>query len=524
MAYRGRIAEIPLGTEGLTGTSNVTNVPAGYLSEALNCSLANGNLRKEGGMDPYNSSALSGTPSILGGTDWYTDALAQRMVIAASDGKLYKDSGSGTFSVTLKSGLSSSMNPVFVHGGVEDSGESKKLFIFTGTDPVQVLVDDGATTSNISTPPADWSGSDQPSFGFIYNFRLLAGGNPSDPHRIYYSTTGDQQDFTGSGAGSVSVYPGEGEGLVGGVSFNNYAIVFKRPRGVYAIDMRSATAANWTVQRISSVVSLASATAIVPTDVDVFFIDSAGSIQALGNSLANIDVETRNVGQSAFIDPLVRDDMELTLLDRIQGVYYPTKREVHFTYASAGATVNDRRIVLDLFRPDKVRFRISDRDVCQSIWTRKNTSQTTELVSGDNAGVVWLMDQASSTKDGAAYETRITTVPTNLDYYDPELATRHKNVAFLELAYEPIFDTTVDVQVILDGANTQDITFTLSSLGATLGTFVIDTDVLGSSGFSTQVKRIAGRGKYIQLVFSHNATSGTFSINRAYLYFVPGTN
>lgn len=524
MAYRGMIVEVPLGTDGLTGTSNVTNVPPGYLQEATNCSLSEGNLRKEGGATLYNSSAITGAPRVLGGTDWYTDDLSQRMVIACDDGKLYKDSGAGTFPVTLKSGLSADMNPVFVHGGSEDSGESTKLFIFTGTNVVQVLTNDGATTTDISTPAADWTGSAQPTFGFIYNFRLLAGGNSSDPHRIYYSTTTNQEDFTGSGAGSVSVYPGEGSAIVGGVSFNNYALIFKRPRGVYAIDMRSATAANWTVQRISSVVSLASPTAIVPTDIDVFFIDSAGSVQALSNSLSNIDVETRNVGQGAYMDPLVREDMNFDLIDRIQGVYYPRKREVHFTYASAGASENDRRLVLDLFRPDKIRFRLSTRDVCESIWTRIGDDGLSELVAGDAAGFVWQLDQNTATKNGSAYATTITTVPTNLEYHDPLLRDRVKNFAFLELVYEPLFDTTVDVEVVFDGTQTQTLSFSLDSPGATLGTFLIDTDVLGAGGFASAIKRLPGSGKYVQLTFSHNDTSGSFAINRAFLYLKPGKN
>ena len=522
MAYRGEKFEIPLGTEGLTGTSNPTEVAPGYLSEARNCSLAEGNIQKEGGADKYNATAITGGPTILGGWQHHTNSLAQRMVIAASDGKLYKDSGSGTFSVTLKSGLSGSMRPFFMEGGKEEAASDRKTFIFTGTNVVQVFADDDATTTDIATPPADWSGANQPTFGLIHNFRLLAGGNSNDPHRIYYSTTGDQEDFTSSGAGSVSVYPGEGEGLVGGISFNNYAIVFKRPKGIYAIDMRSATAANWTVQRLSSAIGLASPWAVVQTDTDVIFIDCTAGIQSLTNSLSNADVEGRNIGQQSFIEPAFRAQVNYSRLNNVRGVYYVAKREVHFAFTSASNTINDRRLVLDLFRPDKIRYRISDRDICEALWMKQDSDEIPRPFAGDDDGFVWQLDTDTYTKDSVAYITTITTVPTNFSYIDPSLATRIKNGQFLELVYEPLFPTTVDVTVTWDNRLTQNLTFTLDSSGATLGEFLIDTDALGASGFTSQVKRLTGSGKYASVSFSNNTDTGTFSINKAFMYCTLG--
>ncbi len=524
MSYRGLKAEIPLGTEGLTGTPNTTMMPPGYLSEANNISLANGNIQKEGGASKYNASAISGGPVVLGGWDHNTNSLAHRMVIACNDGKLYKDSGAGTFAVVLKTGLSATMAPYFVEGGKEVAAANRKLFIFTGTNPVQILADDAATTTDISTPPADWSGTNQPTFGLIHAYRMLAAGNANDPHRVYYSIPSNHEDFTTAGASSLSVYPGEGEALVGGISFNDYAIVFKRPRGIYAIDMRSASSSNWTIKRVSRAVGLASPWALAQTETDVIFIDCTGSVQSLTNSLANADVEARDLGQQSLIEPTFRGQLNLSRTDRIKGVYYIAKREVHFAFSSTGSTVNDRRLVLDLFRPDKIRYRISDRDVCESLWLRQDADGIPRPVAGDDTGFVWLLDQATYTKGGLGYASKATTVPTDLGFIDPAWAGRHKNAAFLELVYQPTAFDTVDVTVIWDNAITQVVTFTLTTSGAALGAFVLGTDELSAVGFASQIRRLYGGGKFLSLSIANNTVGTNFSINRLRLYFTLGND
>lgn len=524
MAYSGLVAEIPIGQSGLTGSLS-TGMDPSYLTFATNVTFENGTLEKEGGSAHYNLTAITAGPQILGGAEHLTNALAQRIVIACSDGTLRKDSGTLAFPTTLKSGLSTSMRPVFVQGGKEAAAGNRKLFVFTGTNVVQVLADDGATTTDIATPPTDWSGTNQPTFGFIHNYRLLAAGNANDPHRIYYSTTSNHEDFTSAGAGSLAIYAGEGDKLVGGISFGNYAIVWKYPRGIYLIDMRSATAANWTVQKISNQVGLCSPWAFAQAESDVYFMDAAGNVQSLRNSTSNVDVEGYEVGQLVHLNPLLRSTINPIYLPNVRAIYYPAKREVQFamTAINGNSTVNNQRLIIDLFRPDKLRFRGSLQNVCVSLWLQRDADGVQRPACGDHIGFVWLLDQTMRTKDGGAYDAFAETVPTDLGFANPEWANRTKNAAFLEILFNPRGDSDpVTVEIDWDNRYHQTIVFTPDMGGTPLGSFVLGEHALGGVAYTSIRRRLYGGGKYVSFRFSNSAAGQNFSVDRVRLYFTLG--
>ena len=147
MSFQGLVAQLPIGIDGLTGSKNQGQIKPTQLLVADDITYESGTIRKEGGASKYNSSAISGTPSIIGGYDWFPSGSNQRMIIIGGNEKIYKDTGNGSFSVTLKSGLTALTNPpVFVEGGKEAAANDRKLFIFTGSNQVQVLEGDGSTT------------------------------------------------------------------------------------------------------------------------------------------------------------------------------------------------------------------------------------------------------------------------------------------------------------------------------------------------------------------------------------------
>jgi len=522
MAFTGQVVELPLGTEGLTGTTNLSAVNPGYLREATNISYYDGTLRKEGGASKYNSSAITGAPSILGGWDWYTNALAQRMIVACSDGKLYKDTGGGTFGVTLKSGLSASMKPFFVDGGKEAAANDRKLFIFTGTNVVQVLADDGATTTDISGPPSDWAAGNQPTFGAIHAGRLMAGGNANDPHRIYISSATNHADFTTS-ALSFSIFAGEGLGLTGAMSFKGYLVLWKKPRGIYILDTTDPSITNWVVRRITRSVGAPGPYAMTQTEDDIVFMDTTAAIQSIQAVQEFGDVAGHNLSQQSMMEPLLRSSIELSRLDQVRAVYYVAKRELHFAFPTDGNTVNDSRLVLDFYREDKIRYRISPRDICVSLWLRRDGDGIPRLQAGDNAGFVWLLDQASRAKDGLPYPSIARTVPTDFGYADPNVAHRRKNACFLELVYEPTTTSTVSVDLEWDGVPHETVDFGLINSGVPLGNFVLGVDALGGTKISyTSIRRITGGGKYLSLTFRNSGLNQDFSIARARVYFTLG--
>jgi hypothetical protein len=134
---------------------------------------------------------------------------------------------------------------------------------------------------------------------------------------------------------------------------------------------------------------------------------------------------------------------------------------------------------------------------------------------GDNAGMVWRLDQDGRDKAGAGYEGRAQSVPLDFSHADPALALKRKNGQFLEVVYEPRGDWPVYFDVEWDGRTVQTIPVNMGpGGGAVLGsTFVLGTAVLGSPmGLRIARRRLVGSGYRLALT-ARNAIAGQdFSI------------
>lgn len=642
MAYQGIIAELPVGIDGLVGTKNLAKTQPSQLVVARNVSYEQGTVQKEGGAAKYNSTAISNTPTVLAGHDWHPVSATQRMVVYTDDGKLLKDTGNGSFGTTLKTGLSTTATGVFAEGGKEAAASDRKLFFFNGSNPVQVLAADGATTSDLATPPADWGtpaatatitvtdaanisagativlkdtagsattftattsdpagalgftiggsrtndevadniavgaggilginaqsaysapnpaanvvtvtqatagsagnqtitssdatrlavtgfsggGENYPAFGLIHEGRLWGGGNANDAHRLYYSMTTDHENFTGSGSGTLSIFPGEGEKIVGAMSFKGVIVCWKAPRGVYVVDTTATAVADWKVSRLSFSIGGVSPLGATMIDNDLLFLDDDGNVHLLSSVTEFGNLGTSNLSQVTEMNPFIRDNVNLAKLSRSQSVFYPAKREAHFAIAGTGSTVNNRRLVVDFNVPNRPRFRWSDRDVSEAIWLRKDSDGIPRLTIGDDAGFVWKLDQEDRGKDAGAYSSEFETGQLDFGHLDPQLASKRKLGDFLELVFEPVGNHEVDVAIKWDGDVKQNLSYLMQETGSKIGTGSLGGFILGREGVFSIKKRITGSGKRFAFVAKNNRALQNFSVARAFLYFRVGS-
>lgn len=514
--YTGTTAEIPVGQDGLTGTKNLATAQPSELIEANNITYENGTLQKEGGAIPLNATPLTGAPRIIAGHDWMPDPATQRTVVFCSDGKVLKDSGGGTFATTLATGLTATGVPNFLEGGKESAGNNRKLILITGKDTPQYLSGDGIILTAFTSVPADWT-ANKPVCGAIHEARAWYAAG----HNLYYSPLTDHTDVNGASSGVMPVYPGEGAEIRAIASFRGALIVWKYPRGVYFVDTSSNTIANWRVTRISSGVGIAGPRAWASTDADIIFVDESSNIQLLSAVQEFGSVTPSNLSQQSYMRPFIENTLNTGRTQFIHALYYPTKRQVHFAWSRAGQTTNNSRLVIDLMRLDKARFRYSDRDVCESLWLRLDSNNVARPASGDATGTVWLMDQSSRTKNGAGYAANFKTSNTDLSFIDPALATKRKNGDFLELVVEPKGNWNASVDIIWDGLVKQTVTFNMGTNGAVLGGFTLGTDALGGDSVLNKRKRITGSGVRFSMNVRNSGAGEDFSIARAYLSFRP---
>ena len=522
MSFTGEVVPLILGTGGQSGSKNQSAVSPDQLIVADNITLEGLTVRKEGGAEKYNSTVVSGTPSIIAGYDWLNDGITQRSVIVTDAGSMLMDAGDGDYTAsTLKTGLTinSTTVPIFVEGGAEQSGSSKKLFLFSGVNPVQVLTGAGVSTTDIGTPPADWTGNTQPQFGLIHDDKLWGGGNANDPHRIYYSLASDHEDFTSSGTGSLSIFPGEGDGLVWGVSFKGLIILDKSPKGLYYVDTRDPTAANWEVGRISESIGSPGPAAFCMVDNDILFIDSTANIHTMESIQEYGNLGTRSLSDIAFYGTFLRDELNLGRLRHARGIFYVAKREAHFAMAGVGSQVNNRRVVVDFNRVDIKRFRTSTRDVAQSIWLSHDSDLIHRPTIGDDAGFVWTLDTATRSKDGSGYNGQFQTPHLDMSFYEPRLGAVNKDWSFLELEVEPKGNYNLSIDVYLDDRYSETLQFNMGATGATLGSFVIGTSALAGGTILNKRKPLKGRSRRISLVGRNSGNSEDFSIVKFYFGF-----
>ena len=526
MSFSGEVAEMPIGIDGLAGTKNISQLSPGHLIVAENISLASGTMAKQGGSAKFNSSAISGTPQIIGGHDWHPlGSSVQRAVVLLSDGDYKKDTGGADFTVDLKTGLTigSFTNPVFVEGGKEAAANDKKLFLFTGNNAVQVLDADGSSSGDLNTPPTDWSGANQPSVGLIHENRMWGAGNGNDPHRFYYSLTTDHEDFTTAGAGNIAVFPGEGEKIVGAISFKGLLIVWKFPTGIYIIDTTDVTVANWRVSKHSTSVGGVSPNGHVAIDNDVLFMDLNGEFHLLSAIQQFGSIGTRSLSDIANINEIMRNGTNKAEYPNTQAIYYTDKGEAHFTVSSSGSNY-DRRAIWDLNRQDLPRFHLATKDENRSIWLNQDSDRIPRPRTGDKGGFVWNLDQDNRSKDGSGYTGKWQTTHLDFSHLDPQLGTLNKNGKFLELVVEPVGNFDLSVDVLWDDVTTQTVTFNMGVSGADLGSFVLNTDKLAGANLINKRKRITGSGRRLSLVGRNSGDGEDFSISKFYLGFTRGTD
>ena len=472
MGYRGEMAVIPLGLGGLDASQNQFDIPITNLIEAEGITFEDTVIRKEPGAAKFDATGITASPKIFAAIDWRPSLSVQRLITAASDGKLYKEVGGDLDSVTLKSGLSTTAKGQLVPAGNETSAGVAKLFYFNGVNIVQVLSADGATTGDITSPPADWSGSNQPSKGIVHGPRFWALGNANDPYRIYASGIADHEDFLCSTAVNLSVFPGAGERLVTGVSFKGLLFLFKFPHGIYWVDDKSTNVVNWGVSRVTDALGVAdSPYAALSVDEDVLFLTAEGNFHFLSaTTLGGVSTKD-SLSDRLRITKWIRDNIDISKLNQTTSVWFAHKKLAIFAVPTLGSSVNDARLMFDfadLPRGGVPKFSYSFRDTSESLAVRRGTDGVNRPIFGDDIGLIWLLDQTSRSKAAAGYLGQFRTPENDFSFMNPVFGVTKKIYDYVQLIQNAQASGTLSLDVFVDGTLKATLSFDLTKTQETL--------------------------------------------------------
>lgn len=512
------LAPIFLSSRGQTGELDPSRLKTGDLLVAQNCNFSAGNLiEKEGGSTKINAVALSGAPIVMTGFDWWPTPSIQRRVVYTSDGKLYKDDMTGAFGTTLKSGLTVSRVTHMNEGGLESTGRNRKLFICTGVNIVQVESGDAATTANLTTPPADWAGTNQPAFFVLFRGVNIGAGNANDPYRIYASLGADHEDFTTAGVWNLSVYPGEGQKLVGAITAFGKLLLFKHPLGLYTLNDAAAAVSGWFAQPISRQYGMAPTPHAVAQidEAVVAMVSSTGSIIMLQESVGSLTgVSFTDLSRALNLRSVIRDNFNLGRLDKVQARWYDEAKQLHVVYAAKGGSTENRRLVID-FNTERTRVEITEKDTNSSLWMELDSDLIPRPRSGDTAGFTRKLDQVARTVDGTAYGFRAQTAPTDFSDVDPSFMGL-KELSYLHLEFEPTGNFDVSCGIEVDGVGKGTVTFNMGAVGAVLPFDLPGT--LTSGGLRRKYRAIVGEGHYVSLNFTESGENNP-RLARAWVEF-----
>jgi hypothetical protein len=474
---------------------------------------------------------------IIAGTSWAAGVGLNEDVVVTSNGAVFADPvRDGTFSNQVASGLNAVRDPppYFCIGGGEVVGQPRKMFLFSSVNQVQARPGVG-NFAPITTPPADWAGAGNfPTFGCVHVQRMFGGGNASDPHRLYYSMTTDHQVYTGGSgagaAGTIPIYPGQGERLVGAYSIRGALILWKYPLGIYVLITQDPDPTTWSVEVLSRSVGGVNGDAIIQVENDLLYVDRSGAIHSLTATNDFGDFNTSNVSEVGNMQPFFKDNINRGKLQRAKALWYSNKRQAWFFMPRSNSDVPDIRIQLafpTLQQQQQTgptpRFFMSRRDSANAIWLRPdNTDGLLKPTIGSEDGCIYQLDDDARNKKGVGYPIQFSTASTDLSFVNPALATKQKNGQFLEIVYEPEGEWDLLVDTFWDDIYTETLAFTMGGAGGVLGSFVLDSDLLGAAGIRESRRRVAGSGRRFKITCTNDGVNQNVSLAEFHLSFTVG--
>jgi hypothetical protein len=416
----------------------------------------------------------------------------------------------------------------FCSGGAEVSGNSRKLFMFSSTAQVKVIQADGTALRDMLHPAADWA-SNFPTFGVIYQGRMVCFGNANDRHRLYISKFNDHEDFTttatdGTGAASFSIFSGEGDGIVSAIVYKGALLLFKQPFGIYIFqwnggDLGDPT--NFSIDRFSDSFGIASPHATQIALDDLMSGDNSMSVKSLKATNAFGALEAGDYFALAKVRDHIRQNLDGSGLSHMHSLYYPEKEILYFTgRASTTSTHQDRLIQINLSgQTPRISVETKDQPTCLAL--RRDSNKIQRPIYGAADGYVYLMDQTTRNVANTAYVGEFQTPFSDLSYLDGSLADKTKLFDFLQVTFTATGNWSFYVDVYIDGAFKETVQFRQGSL-ATLDSFTLDVSRLANL-LPQQIRNpLHCSGKTISLRIYNGNLNETFNVERLVLGFRVG--
>lgn len=553
MAYSGSAVNLIVGQGGLLTDISPGLIPASNLINAGNVLIRDGIVEKAPGSLRWNADPL---PSpIVALYDWWPNTGKQYTIAVTKEGRVYRfqdqytvveitpttndafitmsGKAPDTLSVTERVHITSG-GQEFI--GVNGTTQPRKLFIFTGNNPIQVIDGEEIERHNILKPAQDWTGT-YPYFGLVFVDRLFVFGNRNKPHSVYGSSNqwgGDptfeygQEDFTGNvfNTSLFNVFPGLGERNQTFFQYKSKLALIKYPRGLFTLEIPDiGDATTWYFQKINEDVGTPTITGAAAMLDDVYVINTQGSIQSLSATLNLGGIEMANVLRNMNIESYVNSVTSPLGFGERQAFWHEQNKTAYFVYRGRTTQNNHVLLVID-FSQNKPIASIYDKDQPNVLTLRRDVNQVERVIYGSDDGYIYEMDRQNrwigAGDCGEEYDGIFQTPHMMLGVPGPTGAqmgqSNDKNFDFIEIEYIPTGPFKLFCDVYIDGRKTQTVQFRLDKTNQ-LNSFVLDLSRLQGRSTRRQRKPIQGRGRSVSARFYNAEFGQNFKITGVTMYF-----
>ena len=355
-------------------------------------------------------------------------------------------------------------------------------------------------------------GGTPPDFSIMSEYLgRLWTNDKTDPDRLHYSSTGNVEEWNGTGdSGALDISPGDGDsrGITAIYAFKGILFVAKGSR---LFRITGGSPENFKVEPVSDGIGCESHESAVPVDeTDVMFVSRRGF-----HSTAATDAygDTASTFLSTKIQPTF-NDWEKDTLKKIQGAYIPTLNSVVYSVSENGAT-NDTVWLFNTILKEWHRWpNIS----CEALDQRLSaTSEVVPIFGTDDGRVIQAQNGTFTDFETQGITLNIKT-GTLYPGGNPLTMKMFKRIGFL---YEPVGSSTFTVQTKIDNLPEQSFSFNQTANGDQLGLdFILGQSILGNTQALAPFSLcMDGYGRGITLTIRQSGPNASVEIYGFYIEF-----
>ena len=517
---------------GLVTSSNAIDLlkTPGVATELKNFEVSTkGGYRRINGFTKFGAGSAvqpSGSSDTILGVFPYADGV----IVCVSDDIYFTNNGTSYLQINKLSAGGGDNHTTFTgKSATARTGQGQCQFVlFEGAtfDYGEVIIADGANkpwafrmegtgalnTRTFFTEEITVDGTNGVKYIAIHDHHLIAAGVENNLNTVYYSVYNDPNNFSGSGAGSVTISD-QVQGIKG---FRTDLIVFAENSIHKLININDSS--NIRIDPITENVGCLSGYSIQEIGGDLIFLAPDGLRTVAGTARIG-DVELGTV--SSNIQNIVSDLAESINLYTISSVVLREKSQYRLFYTNTGAADSTQRGIIGTLRPNGFQWSETRGLEVTAIGSGFDNNGIEQYYHGDTNGNVYQHDVGDDF-DGTKILARYTTP----DYDYGDLGTL-KTLHYLRvsMATEGIVEPDVQIKFDYNSSDVQQPT-DLFDLGVVNPPSLFGDAVFNTNKFAGQNNPmirvpLQGSGTSNNFTVISNDTKPSYTVNGLYVDFIP---